>query len=105
MAQLSWSLIALDDLQQISERIERESPLYAALFVQRVFDATDRLKSFPRLGRVVPEYAPDESLREFLFQGYRIVYRFDDDAARVLVIIHGARDLEARLRREPWILT
>jgi plasmid stabilization system protein ParE len=105
LAQLSWSLIALDDLQEITARIELESPLYAALLVQRVFDAAEQLETFPRLGRVVPEYAPVDSLRELLFQGYRIIYRFDGEVARVLIIIHAVRDLASRLGDEPWIVS
>jgi plasmid stabilization system protein ParE len=45
VAQLSWSLIALDSLEAIAEYIERDSPLYAATFVQR--DSARDMRSQP----------------------------------------------------------
>jgi toxin ParE1/3/4 len=103
VAQLSWSLIALDNLQAITEYIERDSPLYAAAFAQRVFDATRSLSAFPNRGRIVPEY-DDTSLRELLFQGYRIVSTVDGDSVRILLVLHAARDLRTSLPGEPWDL-
>jgi toxin ParE1/3/4 len=103
VAQLSWSLIAVDNLQAVAEYIERDSPLYAAAFVQRVFDAAAALKAFPNMGRIVPEYE-DASLRELLFHGYRIVYGIDGDSVRILLVLHAARDLQARFPREAWDL-
>jgi plasmid stabilization system protein ParE len=103
VAQLSWSLTALDSLDAIADYIERDSPLYAATLVQRVFDASRTLASFPRMGRVVPEFQ-DETLRELVFQGYRIVYWIDGDEVRVILVLHSARDLRQELPDEPWSL-
>lgn len=103
MAQLSWSLTALDSLDGIADYIERDSPLYAAILIQRVFDASRTLASFPRMGRVVPEY-DDDMLRELVFQGYRIVYRIDNDEIRIILVLHSARDLRQHLLDEPWSL-
>lgn len=103
MAQLSWSLTALDSLQAIADYIERDSPLFAATLVQRVFDASRTLAAFPRMGRVVPEYE-DDTLRELVFQGYRVVYKIDDEGVRVILVLHSARDLWQRLPDEPWSL-
>ena len=103
MAQLSWSLTALDNLEAIATHIELDSLVYASAFVQRVFDATDALKTFPNMGRVVPEYA-DQKLRELLFHGYRIVYQVDGEHARVLLVLHAARDMQQALAAEPWNL-
>ena len=101
MAQLSWSLIALDNLQAITDYIAADSPVYAAVFVQRVFDATQSLTSFPNMGREVPEYG-DETLRELLFHGYRIVYKIEGDSVCILLVLHAARDLRQQLPDEPW---
>lgn len=103
MAQLSWSLTALDSLRAVVDYIERDSPLYAATLVQRVFDASRALATFPRMGRVVPEY-DDETLRELIFQGYRIVYKIDSDVVRIVLVIHSVRDLQQQLPEEPWSL-
>lgn len=52
------------------------------------------------VGRVVPENS-DESVREILYQHYRIIYRLKNDYIEVLTVIHGARDL-ASFERMPW---
>ena len=103
MAQLSWSLTALDSLDAIAAYIERDSPLYAATLIQRVFEASRALSSFPRMGRVVPEFQ-NETLRELVFQGYRSVYSIDGDEVRVILVLHSARDLREQLPDEPWSL-
>ena len=33
---------------------------------------------------------------------YRIVYLVKDDTLFILRVVHGARDLQALVRREPW---
>jgi plasmid stabilization system protein ParE len=103
VARLSWSLVALDNLEDITVHLAEDSPAYAAAFTQRVFEASDRLKEFPELGRIVPEY-DRRDLRELIFQGYRILYRIDGDDVRIVVIVHGSRDLKRLLPAEPWNL-
>jgi toxin ParE1/3/4 len=50
------------------------------------------LQSFPRIGRIVPEYR-EERLRELIMAPYRIVYEIDDEATTltILRIWHSAR--------------
>ena len=83
------------------DNIAKDSPPFAAAFTQRVFEAGDRLKVFPELGRIVPGYDRND-LRELIFQGYRMLYRIDGDDVRVLSIVHGSRDLARLLPDEPW---
>ena len=47
-------------------------------FVQRIVLAVEKLTNFPRLGRVVPE-ADEETIRDLLYQNYRIVYRIKSE--------------------------
>ncbi len=70
--------------------IARDSPRFAEMFAHRVFIATDRLADFPYLGRVVPEISRDD-IREFILQGYRIIYRILSDEVEILTVHHGAR--------------
>ena len=102
MAQLSWSLTALDSLRAVVDYIERDSPLYAATLVQRVFDAS-RARHIPRMGRVVPS-TTTKPLRRTHLQGYRIVYKIDSDVVRIVLVIHSVRDLQQQLPEEPWSL-
>lgn len=101
MAQVRWSLTAGNDLQDIENFIARDSVLHAITFVDRIVESADTLIKKPHIGRMVPEFnRPD--LREVLFGNYRIVYLLKDDGVLILRVVHGARDLLALVRREPW---
>ena len=93
MAQVRWTPQAADDLEAICLFIARDSAQLAAIFADRVLRATDRLASYPRLGRVVPELAI-EDIREIIVGSYRIIYRVRQDAAHLLTLQHGARPLD-----------
>jgi len=65
MAQVRWTPQAADDLEAICLFIARDSAQLAAIFADRVLRATDRLASYPRLGRVVSELGI-EDIREII---------------------------------------
>lgn len=90
MAKLIWSPQAIEDLDAICSYIERDSFEYARLFGERLIALIESIPAQPLLGAVVPEYA-DERLRERRFRSYRVVYRVDIDAVRIVTITHGAR--------------
>jgi addiction module RelE/StbE family toxin len=90
---LEWSAPAVDDLRNLHAYISRDSPHYAAAFIERLLDAAEQLVDFPESGRQVPEM-PLEGVRELIVQGYRIIYQIEADArVVVLTVVHGRRDL------------
>jgi addiction module RelE/StbE family toxin len=90
MAQVRWTLQAVDDLEGIAQFIAHDSPQYASLFVMDVLDSVERLENFPKSGRVVPEMNnPD--IREIILGNYRIIYRLKPELVEILTIYHGAR--------------
>ena len=93
MAEVNWTLQALDDLESICLFIGRDSPQAAAVFAQRALRSTDPLVNFPRLGRVVPELEI-ENIREIILGNYRVIYRIEDEQVQVLTLHHGARLLD-----------
>ncbi len=97
---IRWTEPSLDDLRAIRDYIARDSETYAADFVASILLAVERLSTFPRLGRVVPE-ADSPDLRELIFRGYRIIYRVDRNAVQILSVIHGHRDL-SQMPSKPW---
>ncbi|MEK7762266.1 MAG: type II toxin-antitoxin system RelE/ParE family toxin [Nitrospirota bacterium] len=101
MAQVRWSLTAGNDLQDIEDFIARDSALHAITFVDRMVESTETLLTNSHIGRVVPEFNRQD-LREVIFRHYRIVYLVKDDNIFILRVVHGARDLQALVRREPW---
>jgi len=95
MAEVRWTLQAADDLEGIVEFIATESRQYAVLLALDIFEAVERLATFPKTGRIVPE-TDDPVIREVLLGNYRIIYRVAGDFVHVLTISHGARILDPK---------
>ena len=93
MAQVKWTPQALDDLEAICLFIARDAPQIAAVFADRAFRVTDRLASFPRSGRVVPEMNLVD-IREIILGNYRLIYRIRKNEVQVITVHHGARLLD-----------
>jgi addiction module RelE/StbE family toxin len=86
-----WTRQAVEDVEAIKAYVARDSLRYAALLVERIVGAVDRLESFPESGRVVPEVG-DNTLREVIFGAYRIVYRVQSqESVQVVTVHHAAR--------------
>ena len=101
MAKIRWTVGARRDLHEIVNYIAEDSLAYAANFAERIILAVDRLETFPRLGRVVPEYQ-DTSVRELIVGHYRIVYRIHGNLIGLAAIAHASRDLLRKLPSAPW---
>lgn len=99
---VEWSDSARGDLEDLVRYISRDSAFYAKRFGEKVVIATRRLRDFPESGRMIPE-ADDQTLREIIVQGYRVMYRLEADRVLILAVMHGSRDLagqEKKLREE-----
>ena len=55
MAKIIWAPSALRDIDLIANFISRDSIDRASLFIDRLFEITERLQNSPLLGRVIPE--------------------------------------------------
>jgi plasmid stabilization system protein ParE len=104
VAELVWEVDALNDLDLIGEYIAQQSPAYAPTYVARVMEAVERLADLPLSGRVIPELG-DETLREVIFQNYRIVYEVAPDQVTILGVVHAALDFAGIARARSWYLT
>jgi len=87
-----WSNSALDDADTIAEYIAKDSVDRASLFVLRLMESTERLKSFPFSGRIIPEFG-DENRREIIYYSYRIMYQVVETDVWITSIIHGSRQI------------
>lgn len=72
------------------------APLQASALLDRIRASTLPLTEFPRMGRMVPQFGRD-SLREIIFDQYRIIYELRGDVVAVATVLHGVQDVEARL--------
>jgi plasmid stabilization system protein ParE len=90
---IRWSPKAAQQLEAIVEYIGRDSERYATIFARKILQIVKFIPSYPRAGRVVPEY-DDVNLREKIHRGYRIVYRLTPQAIEIVSICHGSRLLK-----------
>lgn len=82
------------DLEAIQTWYSRQDvPETGARLVEEIIARVEGLIDHPDLGRVVPEFG-QSFLRELIHPPFRIVYRRDPDAVRVVRIWRGERRLE-----------
>lgn len=93
MASINWTSQALNDVQAIGDFIARDAPAFAQVFVDKIFDTVERLESFPRSGRIVPEINQDR-FREIIIGSYRVVYLLDDNTVNILTVFPASRLLK-----------
>ncbi|MFX1444578.1 MAG: type II toxin-antitoxin system RelE/ParE family toxin, partial [Promethearchaeota archaeon] len=55
MVEIEWAAIAENDLLEIIDYIAQDSPQYASLFFEQLQEKVEKLNSFPKMGRKVPE--------------------------------------------------
>jgi len=90
MVQIEWTERSLEDLNEIHDYIARDSKSYANLFIKKIYNTVQKLKEFPNIGRIVPE-VNIPSVREIIFQNYRIIYRTMNDFIEIITVFHGSR--------------
>ena len=75
----------------IRDYFQLRSPKHASFIIQKIFEVTKTLETFPKIGRVVPELSI-ENIREILYREYRIIYWYDEGStADILTVFHSSR--------------
>jgi toxin ParE1/3/4 len=87
MAEVIWTEPALAQLQAILEFIALDKQEAAEAVATRVFAITDRLASFPKVGRSIPEF-PHRDYRQLWAKPCWLYYRIEDGRA---IILHVRR--------------
>lgn len=84
-----WTIPAVDQLQNIFDRIGEGNPPAAARIVKRIHDAILRAARMPRSGRI----GRITGTREITASGtpYVVAYRILEGMIQVLAIFHGAQ--------------
>ncbi len=93
MVKLIWTEFAVEDLRLIHEYISRDSKRYADRFIEKLINRIDQPESFPKSGRVVPEFNL-ESIRELIEGNYRIIYKISTSEVAIIRVHHAARQLK-----------
>jgi toxin ParE1/3/4 len=87
--QVIWTDPALRRVDEIAFYIAQDDPDAAENWVIGLFDAVERLATFPESGRIVPELG-SRTIRELVHGSYRVFYRVQA-AVEVLSVRHGSQ--------------
>lgn len=90
MAQLIWTLSAINDLDSIAEYISIDSEIAVKKFVGEIIAKADTIIFHPLKGRPIPERIPG-GYRQILHKSYRIIYKVENEKIYVSSIYHQKR--------------
>lgn len=97
MEKITWSELALEDLQDIYDYISKDSEIYALRVTQRIVDRVEILNTHSTAGPIVPEFE-EKNICQLIEGNYRIFYRINTDGTiGIARILHGARLLKKDL--------
>jgi toxin ParE1/3/4 len=86
---VDWLPSATYDLEDLRRYIERDDPGSAAVIADRLLNAVETLRDFPRRGRPGSETGTRELV--VARTPYIVIYQIADEVVEILRIIHGAR--------------
>ena len=91
MAQVIWTIKAVEHIEEIGSFIEKDSPFQARRVVQLIIKETRKLKEHIRIGHMIPEVQNDK-YRELRVFSYRILYKLlSEDKIAIIGVVHGNR--------------
>ena len=90
---LVFSHLSKFDLEGIIEYYYNVSPKTASKYYQGIIKSTNRLISFPEIGRIVPEFEEDyiDKYREIIYEHYRIIYKIERTSIFIIRIVDSRR--------------
>jgi addiction module RelE/StbE family toxin len=88
---IRWSSLAVEDLEHICERIERDNPDAARRVARTIYEGCASLQTFPNRGRASIRMA---GRRELAFPPlpYIVVYQVTQKTVEISRVFHGAQD-------------
>jgi len=90
--EIEWSPLAIERVIELAEYIALDKPNVAIEWASDIFDSTQKLEEYPKLGRIVPEIN-DEEYRELIEGNYRVIYWLGTSKISVLTVCHGRKIL------------
>lgn len=97
---ITFAESAVKDLEDVRDWYASQlAPEVGDRLVGEVIERVNQLAEFPDSGRTVPEF-DSLWLRELTHPPFRIVYRVDDERARVVRVWHSKRLMDEPLGRD-----
>jgi len=97
MAEIGWTEEAVKWLRNIHDYISKDNPIAAQNVIERIYEKTQILESFPEIG-YKHRNEPDGEIRIILYGHYRIAYLIKQDAVEILGIFHGSMEIEKYIK-------
>ncbi len=91
-----WTEDGISSLEDVAGYIAKDSPYYASNFIKKILYSIEKLTNFPQVGRIVPEYN-DPTIRELIYQNYRIVYKIKSRVIYIALVVHGFKKLPSKI--------
>ena len=93
MVKIVWTEFSVDDLKEIHDYISKNTPRFAIITVNKIYQRAEIIISNPYVGRIVPEIN-NEQVRELIIGNYRLIYLIISDIQiDILRVYHSARSL------------
>lgn len=86
MAEVIWTIPALEELDEIADYISLDNPEAAKKLVQEVFKAVVHLQNHPKSGKIT-ELIETSIYREVYLRPCRVFYRIDGDSVFIIHVI------------------
>jgi toxin ParE1/3/4 len=84
---VQWTHVAYKRLEDIYSYIEKDSPVNAAKWADKLLKKIEGIKDFPKAGRSVPEL-DSANVREIVYGNYGIIYKVKDETVYIMTIRH-----------------
>lgn len=94
MIKLAYTPQSRNDLTDIGLYIARDNPARAISFVQELRTQCRKIVQSPHSYRSRPELG--KGIRSCAYGNYVIFFKIDDAVLRIIRVLHGAMDSEAR---------
>jgi len=93
---IRWTPSAEQDLVQIVEYIFNSSPVNAEAEFKLIKSEAERLRDFPKVGRIIPELEAMGifHFRELIVPPWRIWYREDIEEIFVLAVVNSRKSID-----------
>ncbi|MEE4348834.1 MAG: type II toxin-antitoxin system RelE/ParE family toxin [Pacificimonas sp.] len=91
MTPITWSNVALDDLERVVRFLLSADAELAGRIRAELLNAPERLQDFPRLGPLVEGHEED-GVRRLVFGRYEIRYEVTEERVIILRVFHQRED-------------
>ena len=89
---VKWSPLAIERVTESALYIAEDKPMASDKWVVSIFKTVEKLATFPKSGRIVPEFSRDE-IRELIHGNYRIIYQISSSVIEILTVRYGSQTL------------